>query len=399
MKILKTYLGSALLAAALGLTPAAAQQNEDPVRIGVPMPLTGPLAQAGQTILAGIEYAAKEANESGGLLGQQIELLIEDTKSEPNTAAITGAKMATQDNVFAFVGGYGSTSDIALLQSVKRYEPIFVHAASSSVRIEEGFGQEDWYHHVYIWDYHRQKAATAFMESIDPKPKTVAIAYEDGLYGSDAAKYSEQYMPQAGFEIVMREPFRAGSPDLSPILNRVKSIDPDVFFFVGYSGDNIQVARQMRNLDVDPKLLLIVAAGEKRSDFAEAGVNVAVIGEWAREQRTEGIEKFVDGFLAAQPSGSDVLAAHAQGYTAMRSLIEAVSAAGSLDRDAVLEKLGSITFQTPYGPLSYKQSDGGAKHQLLTNENMVVWQYRETGQEVVWPAEKAGGELVYPAGR
>src|SRR5690606_6972628 len=131
--------------------------------------------------------------------------------------------------------------------------------------------------------------------------------------------------------------------DFSPILNRVKSIDPDVFFLVAYSGDNIQVARQMRNLDVHPKLLLIVAAGEKRSDFDEAGVNVAVIGEWAREQRTEGIENFVDGFLAAHPGGTNVLAAHAQGYTAMRSLIDAVKAAGSFERAAVLEKLGSTT--------------------------------------------------------
>lgn len=399
MSWLKTVCGASILAAVVASASSVvlAQDEDGSVRIGVPMPLTGPLAQAGQTILLGIEYATHEVNEAGGLLGRQIELLVEDTKSEPNTAAITGSKMVTQDDVYAFVGGYGSTSDIALLQSVKRYEPIFVHAASSSVKIEEALGAEDWYHHVYIWDYHRQKAATSFMDSMNPKPKTVAIAYEDGLYGSDAARYSEEFMPQAGIEIVMREPFRAGTPDFSPILSRVKSLDPDVFFFVGYSGDNIQIARQAQTLDIKPKLMLQVAAGEKRSDFADFGPGVAVIGEWAAEQKTGGIEDFIAGFKEFLPEGTDVLAAHTQGYTAMLTFIEAVKAAGSFDREAVLENLGSQTFQTPYGPLAYKESAGGAKHQLLTNEDMIVWQYRDEGQQVVWPAEKATSELEYPA--
>src|SRR5690606_1218112 len=108
---------------------------EEPVKIGVPMPLTGFLSQAGQLILTGIRYAAEEANRNGGVLGRQLELLVEDTKGEPNTSATIATKMATQDEVYAFVGGFGSTADFALLQSVKRYNPIFVHPASSSVRL------------------------------------------------------------------------------------------------------------------------------------------------------------------------------------------------------------------------------------------------------------------------
>jgi branched-chain amino acid transport system substrate-binding protein len=386
---------AAMLAAGIVAPGAKAQTAGNELVIGVPMPLTGVLSQAGQLILSGIRFAADEANQQGGVLGRQLKLVVEDTKGEPNTAATIAAKMATQDKVYAFVGGYGSTADFALLQGVKRYQPIFVHPASSSTRLETTFGPEPWYFHVYIWDYHRQKAATSFFESLSPRPKKVAVAYEDGLYGSDAAKYSEKYMKEAGFDMVMKEPFKTGSPDFSPILNRVKSADPDVFFFVGYSGDNIQIARQAKSLGITPKLMLIVSAGEKRPDFGDFGEGIAVIGEYAREQRSPGNEEWVAKVEKTLGAGG-MQPAIAQGYTAMYSLVESIKAAKSLERDSVLKALETGTFRTPYGDLSYKPSDGGAKHQLLSNENMVVVQYRASGQDVVWPQAKASGKVKYP---
>jgi branched-chain amino acid transport system substrate-binding protein len=382
-----------------GLAPSAyAQPADNELVIGVPMPLTGVLSQAGQLILSGIRFAADEANQQGGVLGRQIKPIVDDTKGEPNTAATIAAKMATQDKVYAFVGGYGSTADFALLQGVKRYQPIFVHPASSSTRLETTFGPEPWYFHVYIWDYHRQKAATSFFGSLSPRPKKIALAYEDGLYGSDAAKFSEKYMTEAGFDMVMKEPFKTGSPDFSPILSRVKSADPDVFFFVGYSGDNVQIVRQAHSLGINPKLMLIVSAGEKRADFGDFGDGIAVIGEYAREQRSPGNEEWVAKVEKALGTGT-MQPAIAQGYTAMLSLVDSIKVANSLDREKVLHALETTTFRTPYGDLAYKSSEGGAKHQLLSNENMIAVQYRASGQEVVWPEAKATGKVKYPVGQ
>jgi branched-chain amino acid transport system substrate-binding protein len=400
MKLIKHLLCAAALLGVGTLTTttaAFAQAAGEPIKIGVPMPLTGPLAQGGRVILSGIQFAADEANRQGGVLGHKIELVIEDTKGEPNTAAIVANKMLNQDKVFAFAGGYGSTADFAMLQSIKRAKPIFVHMASSSVKIEQAFGADPWYFHVYIVDYHRQKAATSFFESITPKPKNIAIAYEDGLYGSDAVRSSQEYLTKAGFNIVMKEPFKTGSPDLSPILNRVKSSNADVFFIIGYSGDSIQMVRQARSLNVNPKLMMIVTSGEKRDDFAEAGTGLAVIGEWAPEQKTAGLETFLKNFRATLPPGAPVLTTAVQGYTGMKTLLDSIRAAGALDHDKVIAALDKGKFATPYGELSYGPSEQGGKHQLLTDQTMIVWQYRAQGQEVVWPAAKAGGKLVYPA--
>ncbi|HEV2508348.1 ABC transporter substrate-binding protein [Bosea sp. (in: a-proteobacteria)] len=381
-----------LVGAALATTAASAQQ---PIKIGVPLPLTGALAGGGTQILWGIQYATDEINEGGGLFGRKIELVVEDTKGEANTSATVAAKLATQDKVDAFVGGFGSTSDFALLNALQRYEPIFVHPGSSSVRLEESFGKHDWYYHVYIWDYHRQKAAVNFFKSI-PGVKTLAIAYEDKLYGTDGAKFTQQYAKEAGLDVVMNEPFRAGTPDFSPILNRAKGLNPDVLFLIGYSGDNIQIARQATQLGIKPKLLVTQGAGEKRSDFGPAGDNVVVIDLWSAKQTTPGLAEWVK--KAEAKRGGEVVSSAVQGYVAMQTLRDAVKAAGSWDRAKILANLGSMTFDTPYGKVAYSASEMGGKHQLITDKSMIAVQYKpDGGQEVVWPAEKAAAKITYPA--
>ena len=137
---LRQLASVAVFAGAVLAAPIAIAQQA-PIKIGVPLPLTGALAGGGNQILWGIQYAAGEVNDSGGLFGRKIELMVEDTKGEPNTSAAIAAKLAAQDKVDAFVGGFGSTADFALLGALQRYEPIFVHAGSSSVRIEETFGK------------------------------------------------------------------------------------------------------------------------------------------------------------------------------------------------------------------------------------------------------------------
>jgi branched-chain amino acid transport system substrate-binding protein len=392
---MKWTLGAVLLGITLAAQTVAPANGQEAIRIGVPMPMTGPLAQAGQLQVAGMRYAADEANAAGGLLGRNVELLVEDTKGEPNTAATVALQLQTQQQVSAFAGGYGSTESAALLQALKRYAPPFIHVGGSASKLEEMFGAEPWYFHVYIWDYYRTMAIRDFLETLTPRPKTIAIAYEDGLFGSGAAETSDTYLVPAGFEIVMKEPFRSGSSDFSPILSRVKSLNPDAFLFVGYSGDSIQMARQTANLDINPKLTMIVSAGESRSDFGEFGAGIVQIAEYSPKQLSAGNKEWVENVEAKLGKGK----AHslfAQGYTAMRTLLDSIKAAGTVEKDAVISALSSTTFQVPHGELSYTESLKGGKHQLFTNKGAIAIQFTKDSEEVVWPSEKASEKIVYP---
>jgi branched-chain amino acid transport system substrate-binding protein len=386
-------VGGALAMVSVG-SPGAAEDN-GPIQIGVPVPLTGNLAQSGQLVLNGVQVAADEINQNGGLLGRPVKLLIEDTKGEANTSAAVGAKLVTEDKVFALVGGFGSTPDFALLQSIKRYEPIFMHAASQSVKLEKAFGGQPWYFHTYLWEYVRQQATAKFLSSLQPKPKTVAITYEDGLFGNDAAHYAQSYMKEPDLDVVVSEPFRTGSPDFSPVLSRVKSANPDILFIIGYPGDEIQIARQIKQLDIKPKLVLYTDTGAARADLGDAVIGATMVMDYSPDQKTPGNAELVKRMSAAypnQPFSSMML-----GYTGLKTLADAVKIANSFDKAKVIEALSNNAFDTPFGHLAYAKSPNGAIHSLLSEETEIVVQFRKDGMDVIWPDGKANGKLIYPA--
>jgi branched-chain amino acid transport system substrate-binding protein len=376
-----------------GSGPAAAAA---PIKIGVPMPLTGNLSQAGNVILNGIRYAADEANKKGGVLGRPIQLVEVDTNSQANAAAAVAIKLVTQDKVFALVGGYGSTPDFAMLQALKSYQPLLVHPGSSGVKLEDTFGQEKWYFHTYIWDYHRQKAAAEYLKSLNPRPRTVALAYEDSLYGTDAGRFAKQYLTEAGFQVVMDERFKSGSADLSPVLNRVKQANPDVFFWIAYAGDNIQMARQARQLGIRPAITMFGGASEKAADFGDSAEGLVYIDTWSPLEKVAGLPEWVKGFQAFKPD-APVQPGTAQGYAALRTLLAGIEKAGELDKAKVIAAMESNKVWTPFGEIGYTKSNH-AVHQLVTDQQMVVVQFQKGGPQVVWPADRSTA-ITIPIGK
>ena len=389
-----TVLAVLMFASACGGGSGSAS-DDDSFKVGAPLPLTGATALTGQQMLSGIRYAAQEFNDAGGLDGTKVQVLEADTTGEPNRSAIVATKLVSQDRVDAIVGGFGSTADLAMMQALRARKPVVVHAGSSSIKIEEAVGQEDWYFHVYPWDYYRQQAVGDFLESLTPTPKTVAIAYEDGLYGSDSYESAKDYF--AGkFDIVVAEPFKTGSADLSPILNRVKAAKPDVLFVVGFGGDNVKIVQQAKTLGVKPAVTLVLANGQTRADYGDTGDGLFTLDTWSADQNVDGLESFITGYKKFADEES-VQSPVVQGYTAMKVYLDAVKEAGTTDKAKVEAALSDMTFETPYGQVAFKESEHGGIHQLLTSENFVTVQYQGTGSPVVWPERVASGTSEYPA--
>src|SRR5687767_15144014 len=101
---------------AVSLLSACQQQpggGGDKVRIGVFMSLTGSTANFGISSVNGIKLAADEVNAAGGINGKQVELLVEDDRSDASEAATIVTKFVTQDQVHAVLGEVASSRSIA----------------------------------------------------------------------------------------------------------------------------------------------------------------------------------------------------------------------------------------------------------------------------------------------
>src|SRR6202045_4526457 len=90
--------------------------GEEPVKIGMVNPLTGVLSELAQSEVDGAKYAEAEINKKGGILGRQVELLVEDSANDVGTGGQKTRKLIDRDNVNAIIGDVNSGIAYAMSQ-------------------------------------------------------------------------------------------------------------------------------------------------------------------------------------------------------------------------------------------------------------------------------------------
>src|SRR5262245_26352998 len=125
---------AACLVLAVAVLPAAVAQ-QDPVKIGVIQPLSGPVAASGNYVRMGAEIGRDWINARGGVLGRQVQLLIEDNKSDPKEAATAAEKLIVRDKVPVIVGAWGSSMTLAAMPKLEEYGVPMVVETSSAASI------------------------------------------------------------------------------------------------------------------------------------------------------------------------------------------------------------------------------------------------------------------------
>src|SRR5438046_10065701 len=92
-----------LIAAALLAVPMAADAQK-PIKVGMPMPLSGPPALFGDPATKGAQMFVDEINAKGGVLGRKLELLTRDSKADANEAVRVARELILKENVDFLVG-------------------------------------------------------------------------------------------------------------------------------------------------------------------------------------------------------------------------------------------------------------------------------------------------------
>ena len=96
--------------------PQGISKNE--ILIGSIQDLSGPLAGYGKQARNGMQMALEEINETGGIHGRKIKLLIEDSAYDPKKAVLAAQKLVNQDKIFMMVGHIGTAQNMALVSEL-----------------------------------------------------------------------------------------------------------------------------------------------------------------------------------------------------------------------------------------------------------------------------------------
>jgi branched-chain amino acid transport system substrate-binding protein len=150
----------------------------------------------------------------------------------------------------------------------------------------------------------------------EPTDLKVAIIHEDGAYGVDVARGTEEGAKKAGFNVVVKEGYSASAPDLSALVIKLKRARPDVIFHTGYNPDITLFLRQARELGLHFSVLVGHGAGygvyDKLKETAGRDVNyffdVDPISIWLTNEQAlkPGLSQMIkmvgDEYVRARPS-------------------------------------------------------------------------------------------------
>lgn len=369
---------------------------QDTIKIGAVLPLSkAAFAQAGEEQRRGLLMALEEINQAGGVLGKKVELIIEDDTGEPSVGIAAAEKLLTRDKVVALIGGYSSTITFAQLNAIQRLEPFVAWVGASSTKVEHEFGPKRWFFHYHPWDYHRQSTIRDFLLTISPRPKTIAVAYEDGIYGTTSRDYVVKYLKEKGFEIVFDERFKSGSSDFTPMLTKIKKANPDVFYWVAYAGDTTLIMKQSKEIDFNPKLFLSVAINfpQYKDSLGATGDYVGGVDVWIPGIKLQETVKWMEKFKKAYPGRTPEYWVPLA-YTNLMTVVDAIKRAGSTEKEKLIAAMEKTDYNSPLGKMTFKKSEEGGLHQAIDEQIITQWQAGVS--HVVYPASKATGKLIYP---
>jgi branched-chain amino acid transport system substrate-binding protein len=377
-------------AAALWLAPlaggiAAAQDNE--IRVGASVALTGKYARTGQEQLQGFLIWVEEVNARGGLLGRQVVLKYYDDESKPETGAKLYEKLITDDKVDLLIGPYSSSVTMAASTVAEKHGfPMVSSGASASEIWARGYKN--------IFGLYTP--ANTYMDQILEFAKTkglkrVALIWENTEFPRDVANGVRAKAKSLGMKLVFEEEYGKASTDFTSMIIKMKARKPDVVIGGSYLPDSVAFMRQAKENRLYAKIFAF-AVGPGLPDFGQnLGLDAeGVMGntQWEPTLKLPGVQAFVEKYKAKY--GHEPGYHAAGGYGAGQVLEAAVKKAGSLERDKIRRALAELDIVTTFG--RYKVDATGK--QIGKPGYTVQWIDGE--RELVLPSEIATHKPIYP---
>ncbi len=222
----KIKLFALAMAFVFALSGTAFAEN---IKIGLMCPLTGGWTSEGKDMERIVSLLAEEVNKNGGINGRQIELLVEDDAGDPRSAALAAQKLASHQ-VLAVIGTYGSAVTEATQNIYDEAEILQIGTGSTSVRLtEKGL---DYFFRTCPRDDEQGIVAAHYIKELGYK--NVAIVHDNSSYSSGLAEESRAELEKLGINVVFYDALTPKERDYSPILTKIKAVNPDLIFFTAY---------------------------------------------------------------------------------------------------------------------------------------------------------------------
>lgn len=378
---------SIMVAAALALAAGTAAA-QDAIRIGAPLPLTGPLSPEGLKQQRGYDIWAEKVNASGGIqVGDKkhkVEIIYVDYASNTPRAVQTAERLITEDRVNFLFSPFGSGAAKAASSVSERYGIPTVAATASSAEVyNQGY---KYLFGTFTPNSTLTEPLADIVTAASADVKRVAILARNDLFPLAIATEMEKSAKARGLEVVTFERYAIGTMDHSAAVTQMRAAQPDWIFATGYINDLVLIRRQLADQGLDPAVITMIA-GPAYKEFIEAGgplaENVSSAAWWHPAVRYDGKDIFgtTEAFNAEWEAKHGIEADYAEASAAAAGAILqlAIEAANSIEPSAVRDALAAMDVETFYGRVKF--GDTGQ----ITSLEPPVFQIQDGRPVVVHP--------------
>jgi branched-chain amino acid transport system substrate-binding protein/urea transport system substrate-binding protein len=364
---------------------------KDPIKIGVVLPLSGGFEIYGNLGVRGAQMAVAEINAAGGVLGgRQLELVIEDNKTDPKTAVEKAKKLILKDKVVAVMGPVSSAARDAMTPVANKYKTPLLYG----IDYEGGVCNRYVFLYSAIPDHDMDKLIPYMGEEYG---KSFYIFGYDYVWPHKMTEAIKRNAEKIGGKVVAVEYTPFGVKDYAPTIQKIAKSGAKVLILIVPGADGFTFIKQFTEFGLKDKVKIVALAADEN-----------YLGALTQDQ-SEGIftalpflasldKPEAKDFVARQKKmfGEDTVVTWATGshYGLVKLLANAIEKAGSVDKEKIVDAMGDQTITVGNGPETMRVSD---HHMVL---NMLIGEFTGGKLEVkkdlgtIEPSDQCAGKKM-----
>ena len=337
------------------------------ITLGALYPLTGPYGGLAQLMRQGNNLAVAQLNENGGINGNEIEIVGEDTQADPQTGNQKARKLVEEDDADALFGAISSAVGAAVADYAAEVDvPYYPVVAADQITGENCLRTTFRY-----TTRATQMATSGAPWAVDRFGTNFWIHNADYLWGNSVAEAWEREARNAAdsINVVGSTTSQLGASDFSSYISEIAASDAEWVLTGLNGGDAVNFLKQAQSYGLKSNTTIVSPVNSFQ--FIRRAAGEAAIGTFASIRYFEGFDsevnqQFVSDFTDMHGSAPDSFAQ--DGWTNIRMYALAAEQAGSTDTDAIIDAQPDIDFEAPMGPTRYRECDHQAIHPVSIGE-------------------------------
>ena len=314
-------------------------QGSGPIKIGFPLPLTGPFAAIAADQKRGAELAVDELNAHGGVMGRKVEVLFRDDELKPATGAQRTKELIEGQGVDFIVGGLAAHVQMAINEQTKKAGKLFVSISQSDEISAKPDTSPITFHEALNPTITGRVVGGWALQNLGKK---YWIVYADYAWGKQNNAVFGDVIAKGGGTVLGNTPYPLGKPEFSAHLPKIQAAKPEVLLGAVPGADGVAFLKQVASFGMKKEMKILMPlhflflTKEGGADvFADVFAGTSFY--WEVANTNANAKKFLDASMKKFNVPPDGYAGYA--YSGILEVARGVELAKSTNSEAVAKAL------------------------------------------------------------